>query len=338
MGSKVLIAATLLGALAAVLIAPLAFATSSCPASQAYFGPYNKVTILPAGYKLVNQTFTVKVTRVDSGTEKPVSSNSISIYLMNGTKKTFLVGGATNTKGEYEYKPTKLGKYLVEAAGKAVTFDVFMKYDSPSDFGAVCGDGVCDKDRLENKTNCLADCAVCGDTVCDAPWEDKQGCPDDCEICGDGVCDESEVSATKMYCAQDCMVCGDGKCRAEYGEVCPKDCGGGEAPAVVRGKDILQEYWWAIGSAVIIVLLVVFKKEGFSIKRERGEGDGEKPKKGKDKKPAKKKDREEEIEEIIKELIDAGISDGRIISKLGEFGISESQAEKMIARARRYVG
>jgi len=335
MGPKVLIAATLIGALAMITIAPLVFATSNCPASQPYFGPYTKVTILPMGYKLVNQTFTVNVVRVDSGSEKAVAGNTVSIYLTNGTKKSLLTTGSTNSRGAFEYKPTKLGKYLVEAGGKSVTFDVFMKYDSPSDFGAVCGDGVCDKDRLENKTNCLADCAVCGDTVCDAPWEDKQSCPDDCEICGDNVCDESEVSATKIYCEQDCMKCGDGICRAEYGEVCPQDCGGGSTGKPV--KDLLQEYWWAIGCAVIIVLLVFFKKEGFNISRNSDDENGP-PQKTKGKKPAKKKGKEEEIDDIIKDLIDAGISDRKIISKLGEFGVSESQAEKMIARARRYVG
>lgn len=92
--------------------------------------------------------------------------------------------------------------------------------------GAVCGDGVCDRDGGESFLSCAGDCpSSCGDAYCDPAKETVISCPVDCKaVCGDGRCDAPVE--TPASCPKDCAVCGNGKCEppAETVATCPKDC------------------------------------------------------------------------------------------------------------------
>ena len=96
----------------------------------------------------------------------------------------------------------------------------------------VCGDGVCEPDRCnerwdDQEKTCASDCAVCGDGHCDA-GEGPVKCPlDCCGSCGDGVCKGGECGESPTTCPQDCTdySCGDDLCDpAENSVDCPDDC------------------------------------------------------------------------------------------------------------------
>ncbi len=319
-----------------LVLLPLAQATSRCPANDPHVGPYNRVEILPKGYKLVDVEFTVKAVRVDGREETPLSGRPVRIYRYEGARKVLIDSGITNSLGEYKYTPTKLGRYMVECAGKAPTFEVKRLLDDPTDFGAVCGNGICESDKMENNENCPDDCAICGNAICEQ-GEDKENCPDDCIICGDGICDPPEYSPEACSCREDCIICGDGRCDLAHNEVCPEDCGGDEEEMPKQG--LLETYWWVIGVIVIIII-------SFLIGRLRGEREGKSGGK-EDKKTAggsrssKARGREKnleddrEIEEIIQELMDNGFSDKRIRGKLVEFGLDAKEADRLIKKAKK---
>jgi len=313
-----------------LLLLPLAQATSNCPANDPHIGPYNRVEILPKGYKLVDVEFSVKAVRVDGRDESPLSSRPVKVYYYTtDTRKTLIESGTTNRQGEYSYTPTQLGKYMVECAGKAPRFEVKRLLDDPTDFGAVCGNGICESGKMEDNENCPADCTVCGNAICERD-EDKENCPDDCIICGDDVCDPPEYTPDSCSCVEDCIICGDGVCDLAHDEVCPKDCGGEEEPPEPGG---LESYWWVI----IIVIIAV----SFLFGKRRGEGEDPKAKKkGKVEKKANKKKKgqaedDEEVEEIIQDLMDNGVSDKRIKGKLKEFGLDAKEAEKLVEKAKK---
>ncbi len=349
-------------ALAGLLIMPATSATSDCPYNQAHIGPYNRVEILndkgdASGYKLVNKTFTVKAVRVDTDkTEKPIVSTTVNIYfcennICQGLTKKRMAGGSTNTQGEYEYKPPKLGRYMIECAGKAPMIDVKMLLDQPSDFGAVCGNGICESDKMETFKNCAEDCSVCPNGVCE-PGEDRENCPDDCIICGDGFCDAPEYWPGGCTCAEDCIICGDGICDTGHNETsssCEKDCGKKAESGGFKLEGTNLMIVAGVGAAAAAGAV-------FFLWRRRGEGA---PKKKKSKvsyddeepvgkvskferawvnpKVAKTKavSEDEDIEVIIEELMDAGVSDKRIASKLEEYGLDEDEADKIIEKARK---
>lgn len=324
---------------------PTAIATSSCPANQAYIGPYTKVEILnkdgnTGGYKLVNEPFTVWVTRVETDkSSKPLTGRNVNIYIVNGTRDTLVKSGTTNSEGKFTYTPTKVGKYKVETSGRAPFFDVWQKLTA-SDMGAVCGDGECETGKQENQENCPIDCTECGDAECEG-FEDKDNCPEDCIICGDGECDESEYSPTGCSCPEDCVECGDNICDTAHGETsetCSEDCGepSVETKPGISG-DLLKEYWWAIliVGAVVAIIVLLKKKPGL-LKRQKRESSAEKPKHAKaseTKKDALAEDTD--VDGIIAELMENGISEKRVIEKLKEFGVDEKEAEKLVKKARR---
>jgi len=330
--------------LAVFLVLPIAQATSACPANQAHIGPYNKLEVLPKGYKLVGQQFTVKVTRVESQVETPLAGRTVTIYLMNGTRTTRLASGNTNSKGEYYYTPTQVGKYKVESSGRAPTFDVWRQL-SASELGAVCGNGICELDKGETKDNCPVDCTTCGDSVCEG-LEDKDNCPQDCIICGDGDCDEPEYWPGGCSCPEDCIKCGDGICDLAHNETsttCPKDCKyDGTNDDKKASGDFISAYWWAILIAVVVIVVIVLKKyrpEIFERKK------SEKPVGHKrehrhsyssgTKESKKSVEEDEDINGIIVELMDSGISEKHMREKLKEFGLGEEEAEKLIEKAKK---
>jgi hypothetical protein len=258
------------------------------------------------------------------------------------------VSGSTDSKGEYKYTPTKLGKYMVECAGKAPMIDLRMILDQPSQFGAVCGDGKCEADKYETRANCPDDCTVCGDAVCEGN-EDKDSCPDDCLICGDGVCDPEEYTEQGCSCIEDCIVCGDGRCDSMYAsetpEKCPQDCGSGPKP--VPKTDFLRDYWWAIAAGAAVLVFLFLKREGLHMYFGRGgekPAKEDKPKKVPDKRPAKgwvrddakkKAAEDEDVMGIVSELMESGVSDKNIRKKMVEFGLDEDEAERIIEKAKK---
>ncbi len=324
-----------------LFVLPLAQATSTCPANDPHIGPYNRVEILPKGYKLVNEEFTVKAVRIDERVEKPLSGRSVKIfYYTTDTREELVASGSTNSRGEYKYTPTKLGRYKVECASKAPTFEVKRLLDDPTDFGAVCGNGICEDDKMEDAENCPADCSVCGNAVCE-PGENKESCPDDCVICGDGVCDDPEIGATQCYCAVDCIVCGDGICRDEYGEECPEDCGGAAEAEEGADQGLLEAYWWvfAIGGVVGVSLVIGHLRGWPGGGEDEGDEAGKKKQKKKKQKSGKKavvaeKD-DEDVREIIQELMENGMSEKRIKGKLKEFGLEGKEAEELVKEAKK---
>lgn len=324
--------------LAAVLLLPVAHATSQCPASQPNFGPYNRVEILPKGYKLVDEMFTVKAVRVDDDKgESPLSGRSIKVYYLGKSQeqKTLVDSGSTDSRGEYDYTPKELGWYMVECASRAPKFEVKKLYDQPTDFGAVCGNGICETDKLENPSNCPEDCTVCGDGVCEG-LEDKENCPDDCIICGDGECDDAEYWPGGCSCVEDCIICGDGICDGAHGEnstVCPEDCGEPAGPK--GGEDSSGTYLLIIAIIGVALVLSLFRDRLGDVKtliphRKKGK------KGGKKKKGVKKSvvEEDEDVLEIILELMETGMSEKRIKGKLKEFGIGSDEAESLIKRAK----
>jgi hypothetical protein len=331
-------------ALIIVLLVPMAQSRSDCPANDPNIGPYNRIEILPKGYKLINEPFTVKAVRVDrqDQTEDPITGRSVKIYFYDNGVKKLIDTGTTNSKGEYTYTPTKVGRYMVECSGKAPMFDVKQLLDSPTDFGAVCGNGICEEDKLETNTNCPVDCTVCGDAVCEGS-EDKENCPDDCIICGDGVCDDPEYWPGGCSCIEDCVICGDGVCDTAHGEDashCAEDCG--ETKNAAGGMDIM-EYWWVFaivaGGVAGVVIFKKFSGKGGK-KRDYGESDYDEPK---GKKHSKKKEKlekndledDEDIKGIISELMGNGISDKRLKGKLNEFGLDGKEADELIGKAKK---
>jgi len=328
-------------AFVALLLVQIVSAASDCPAARSDFSPYNKVILssfkdgkwMTTGYKFVNEPFKVTVTRVDSGSEEPLSGRSVKIYYQgtDGTQNVLEASGKTDSKGEYEFTPTKVGKYKIEAGGRAPVLTVYELLDDPSDFGAVCGNGICEDTQLETPDNCPEDCTICGDAVCEG-LEDKDSCPDDCVICGDGYCDPEEYSPTDCSCVVDCIVCGDGICDTAHEEECPEDCGDDES---LSAAIPYEEYWW-VGVIVVVLIVLFFSKDRIldyldSRKGQRGES-SETPKR------KKKKDvfgDDENLQEIIQELMDTGVSDRRIKVKLKEFGLDEKESDKLIAKARK---
>jgi len=348
-------------ALAGLLITPVAIATSSCPYNQAHIGPYNRVEILndkgeASGYKLVNKTFTVKAIRVETDkTEKPITSTTVNIYfcennICQGLTKKRMAGGSTNPQGEYSYKPTKLGRYMVECAGKAPMIDIKQLLDQPSDFGAVCGNGICEADKFESFKNCPEDCSVCPNGLCE-PGEDRESCPDDCIICGDGICDPPEYWPGGCTCPADCIVCGDNICDSAHNETsssCEKDCGknvdtGGFK---LEGTNLMIVVG-ICGAAAAGVVFFLWRRKGKGTPKKKkakvSYDDGGVSSKSKfdrawvNPKVAKSKavSEDEDVEEIIEELMDAGVSDKSIMSKLEEYGLDEDEAEKIIEKAKK---
>lgn len=324
--------------LAVFVLLPVATATSACPANDPNIGPYNKITILPLGYKLVGEEFTIQAVRVEKKVETPISGRSVKIYyFQDGTRKTLMETGSLNSKGEYDYTPTQLGRYQVETAGKAPLFDVKKLYDQPTDFGAVCGNGICEEDKLETRENCPDDCTVCGDAICQGN-EDKENCPDDCIICGDGVCDDAEYWPGGCSCTIDCIICGDDFCDASYGENstgCPQDC----EDEVIQGPtiDILGEYWWLIVIIVIVGAVYILREKLLDVV-DKIKRRGKRKKRTKKKKIKEEKgvvEEDEDIHEIILELMDTGISEKNIKKKLKEFGVEADEAERLIGKAKK---
>ncbi len=348
-----------IAAIAALLLVPLALASSVCPANDPNIGPYTRVEILPNGYKLVNKEITVKLVRVNrqEGTEKPMSGSGVKVYFYEGTRKTLVASGTTGGSGEYKYTPAKLGKYMIETGGKAITFETKMLYDQPTQLGAVCGNGVCETDKLETQANCPDDCTVCGDTKCEG-LEDKENCPDDCVRCGDGVCDEGEYWPSGCSCAADCIKCGDKLCDTAHGETsatCTADCGE-EKPPPGPGTDYLKEYWWVLAVIILAILLLEYKEDitwrlgeavgklkrrggaggkpgGKEKRKEPKEHKGKEAKGNAEEKRAKQKPEDLEVTGIIRELMDTGVSENRIRTKLKEFGVGENEADALMRKA-----
>jgi hypothetical protein len=324
--------------LALIALTPVIQASSSCPFARADSQSYTKVEILnndgnPMGYKLVDEQFTIRAVKIElDKRETLLPGRKVDIYFMDGARKSLVSSGTTNNLGEYSYTPTKVGSYYIEVASRAITLPVHMRYDSPTDFGAVCGDGKCEPSKLENYDNCPEDCAVCGDGHCAEGWEDDplsdHYCYQDCGRCGDGICDPTELTGLgKTNCPADCVVCGDGICSSEYGEdcdTCPEDCG---EPESEEENELLTEYWWVI--AVVCGLAGVVAV--WMIKR-RGDDTPRRRKLTKAKKDVEEKD---EMVEIITELMDTGVPDRRIIGKLDEYGIKETEGWKLIKKARK---
>jgi hypothetical protein len=340
---------------------PIAEATSSCPAAQSHVVAYNRVEILndkhvAAGYKLVNKPFYVKAVHISEDKKETfIVGTGVTIYFCNngicqGLNKQRLVSGSTDSKGEYKYVPTKLGKYLIDCAGKGVMIDIKMLYDDPSDFGAVCGNGVCEKDKLETLANCPADCTVCGDAVCEGN-ENKDNCPDDCIICGDDVCDPEEYTEEGCSCLEDCVKCGNGRCDSKYSETkdnCPQDCKAGGTASLKGATDFLSAYWWAIAAAAVVLVVLFLKREGLHVYLSRGKEKEEGRKaRGKASKTAVSKGwvresgtkgkaaEDDDVITIVEELMDAGVSDKSVIKKMEEFGLDEDEARAIIEKAKK---
>lgn len=320
-----------------------AMAVSDCPASRPNFSPYNRVEILPKGYKLVDEPFIVKAVRVDDKEETPISSRTVKIYYYENGIKSLIDSGETNRQGEYSYTPDKLGKYTVECAGRAPSFDVKMLLDEPSDFGAVCGNGICESGKMENNENCPVDCTICGDALCEGN-EDKENCPDDCIICGDGECDPEEYTPTSCSCIEDCLVCGDGVCDNIHGETpegCPDDC---LIKEETKEVELSQYYLPVVILLLVIVLFMGRDKIAPMFKRGRGnreptdvdyEGESTRPRKKKGGERRETVLADDEILDIIRELRESGISDRRINEKLKEFGLSKKESEELVKRAKK---
>jgi hypothetical protein len=317
----------------------LASATSSCPVARADFNPYNRVTVYNAdgevkGFKLVNEPFTIEAVKVQTDkTETPLSGRPVKIWIKADDGKLSLVAsGSLNSQGKYTYTPTEVSDYVIEAAGKTLTLPVYMEYDDPTDFGAICGNGVCESSKLESNDNCPEDCTVCGDAKCEG-LEDKDNCPDDCIICGDGICDDAEIGANECYCEVDCIVCGDGVCRSNYGEDCPEDCGGPVEIEANDEGDFISEYWWVFIVIAAAAGGIIFWKKRLDYSEEDYEDEEEEGKPEKKKKSKKSKE-DDEMKDIIKELMDSGISDKRIKGKLNEYGVEDEEAWNLIKESR----
>jgi len=69
----------------------------------------------------------------------------------------------------------------------------------------VCdSDGVCERDRGENNTNCTSDCSCNSNNVCEpARGETREGCAVDCGCDGDGTCEPQYENTSN--CAADCL-------------------------------------------------------------------------------------------------------------------------------------
>ncbi|MBN2518112.1 MAG: hypothetical protein JXB14_04660 [Candidatus Altiarchaeota archaeon] len=312
-----------------LILAQPAASKSNCPANQVTFGPYYKVTISPR-YPIIHELVTVKLVRVEDGVPSPVRRE---VKILFG--KETVASGRTDAKGEFSFIPDKIGKYTIETS-KIVSIQVYMRYET-TEQGATCGDQKCEDDKGETEENCPADCTECGNGICEFA-ENKNNCPDDCIICGDGVCDDAEIGADLCYCYADCMVCGDGICRrgGDYSEDCPEDCGGGTK--VDEGVDLLSpviENWWVLAAIAVIALFVKFRKRLF--KRARGKKSSGWVKEGCSEHLLGKEEDEVggDIEDILMDLMDQGMSEGRIKKQLQEFGVEKGEAEEMMRRAKR---
>ncbi|MEO0249708.1 MAG: hypothetical protein ABIN58_09290, partial [candidate division WOR-3 bacterium] len=186
---------------------------------------------------------------------------------------------------------------------------------------------------------CPVDCTVCGDAVCEGN-EDKDNCPDDCIICGDGVCDREEYWPSGCACPDDCIICGDNSCDMAHGETpetCSKDC---KKPVAKAGPDFLGRYWWimTIAAGIIVGFVVLRRRAAESWdEREKSERKGhirEAPVKAKGRKRSLIEE-DSDINNIIVELLDTGVSDKRIKEKLKEFGLEKDEIDTLITKAKR---
>ncbi len=301
----------------------IASTSAGCPYGKTHLtGPYTKVNILNKdgvmqGYKLVDEPFIVKVIRRNEDkSETPLQNREVKIYTgREGDGNMVLVAsGTTDANGEYKYTPSKVGWYTIKCEGKELELEIKKLYNSPTDFGAVCGNGICESDKMENYENCPEDCSVCGDGRCEGN-ENKGNCPEDCVICGDGVCDEGEYWPGGCSCPEDCIICGDGICDTAHGENasgCPEDCKGEE-----KGRDTLGGIIYVlIGAGAGAGGIAYYIARG---KKRESEGEGE----------------ESGVEEIISELLDTGVPESRIRKKLLEYGVEDERAREMIEKAKK---
>ncbi len=311
----------------AVIFSALALASSDCVTGRDQ-GLYSKVEVLPA-QKLIGEIITVEISDVRE--DEPMTGKSVFIYFdadgnpATKTDRTTSASGSTNNQGLFTFVVSKAGMYFIEAAGRSARFNVLMIY-TPDVLGAVCGNDICEENKLETNENCPVDCPICGDGLC---WgfENWTNCPEDCVVCGDGICQPDEYTRTEIFCVEDCVICGDEICDNKYGETsstCPADCG--TAPVTVEETDLSQmigDYWWVIVAAVAlaVVAIIIYKKKGA----------GSSPKK----KKSQEKEEPDEVEEIVGDLLDNGVSESRIRSKLGEYGIDELDAQKIIRKSKK---
>jgi hypothetical protein len=345
-----------------LFIVPAAQATTACPAGASTVSAYNKLVILNSdgdakGYKLVNEPFIIRAIRVSKDKEESrISGRSVKIYFYTTeSKKTLVDTGTTNSQGEYSYTPEEVGDYFIEAAGKGVKLPIYMRYNTNT-LGAECGNGICESEKMENNENCPEDCTICGDAKCEG-LEDKENCPEDCIICGDGVCDVTEYSRTECSCIEDCIICGDGDCDSLHGEddedsgvYCPEDCeeGTGSSGGEDNGdgdEDFLKKYWWIIAAIVggAVAIFVIKRRRGdeyYDEEEDEGDEDEEEEEEEREKPKPKKKKKSpvkdnDEIEDIIQELMDSGISEKRIHGRLKDFGLEEDEASELIKKAKK---
>ncbi len=120
---------------------------------------------------------------------------------------------------------------------------------------AMCGNGTCETDGLEDCWSCPEDCgycvafsgAFCGNGVCEITEKPTSngfdGCWADCGVvqsCGDGKCDPSENC---YNCYADCPTCcGDGKCTGyETCDSCPAECGSNCSATVYCGNGVCDK-------------------------------------------------------------------------------------------------
>jgi len=337
------------------VIAEPAWASSACPANQPTYGPYRKVEITPK-YKYVGQEVSIRIVRVDNKVETPLRTSVTLEYKGDGIKVLKTFGPySTNSNGIVKFTPDQPGKYTVKTGSTNPTsFEVRETSSVQVTEDTTCGNEECEAG--ESPENCPEDCVYCGDGFCEGN-EDKVSCPEDCMVCGDGVCDDAEIGATQCFCAVDCLVCGDGICRDEYGEHCPADCPH-QAVKKAEGTDLvklLEENWWII--VVVAVALAVFVKRRPIIWKIRSLKS--RKKKGKSKYTAKPSEpivvgeeapkakvvvkpltpevpiEDEEIEDLIAELLDTGVSEKQVKKKLKQFGLEDDEIKELIGKGKK---
>lgn len=351
--------------LAIVAILQLTLASAGCPYDVRPTGEYKRLEVWPRD-KYVGEEWTIRTVEVSYGVESPVSSK-VTIRYHEGTSRTTVATTNTDSRGEAHYTPQKAGQYSVTVSSNSAFFTVYPRQGSgeagPS---PECGDGNCNSD--ESEETCPQDCAYCGDGRCSAGEtrdscgldcvycgnhfcdnnEDDDSCPQDCNTCGDGLCSGWE---TELNCPQDCTNCGNGFCEAgETPQNCQNDCGGKCGDGVCSNGETqsscsadckkgggngfnLVDYWIYIVPIAIVVIVVIVLKQGIIKIKPRGKGKGKRSRSfGFVKEDEAQRDLGD-IEGIIKELLDSGVSEDRIREKLENLGVAKSQIDKMIKDA-----
>jgi|GEM_PF-1429653 len=317
----------------------------------------------------------VKVEKVNNVEQITSVATTVTIELMDGLKVVEDWRFTKSRNSIVTFIPETAGKYRIKTTvTNPATITVYARYIEPGEAGTscgneecesgetpdncpedcvICGDGFCEGD--EDKGSCPEDCMICGDGICD---DSEIGatecyCEIDCIVCGDGICRESYGETD---CPADCPhqaveTGGDGlDLLAEYwwliaiiavaavlvlmrGRL-PSLYGPVLAKLKRKGKKKYAKSTAKSGKGWI-------KEERSEAKAKQTEAAKEEEKEETEEEAKKLKEREEaaiddeEIEEIISELLDTGVSERQIKRKLKDFGLEGDEIDDLLEKAKR---